>query len=132
MMHMRFKDFALLAFMTSAPAMAGDFAVVSVVRTLPMKTDDTIVKDYYINAGTNNGLVNGATLDARRKVPVYDNINAKVVNDTAIPVAKLKVIHVDTNMAIARMVQMVDRKTNPNPGFDDIMIGDTVRVAEKQ
>jgi hypothetical protein len=129
---MRVQALSIIALLTTLTAQAGDFAVISVVRTLPMKTDDVIVKDYYINAGTNNGLVSGATLDAHRKMPVYDNINAKVVMDTSIPVAKLKVIHVDGNMAIARMVQMLDRKSNPNPGFDDIMIGDVVKVSKQQ
>ncbi len=111
---------------------AGEFAVVSVVRNFPMKSDDEIAKDYYINAGTNNGLKEGAFLEALRKVSIHDNVNAKVVGDTAVPIARLKIIHVDKSMGIARVIKFFERKLTPNAGFDDVMVGDLIKVSQKQ
>lgn len=124
----------LLSALAALPtkAVAGEFAVVSVIRTLPLKKDEPVVKDYYINAGTNNGLKQGAIIDARRKMPVYDNLAAKVVADTHVPVARLKLIHVDKGMSIARMVELYDRKTTPIGGYDDVLVGDLIKVSDKQ
>ena len=113
-------------------AQAGEFAVISVVRTLPMKKDEITVKDYYINAGSNNGLKQGAFIDARRKMPVYDNLAAKVVADTQVPVARLKLIYVDKGVSIARLVEIYDRKTTPIGGYDDVLVGDLIKVSDKQ
>lgn len=109
-----------------------EFAVVSVLRNLPMKSDDEIAKDYYINAGSNNGLKTGAFIEAQRKMPVHDTLHSKVIGDTAVTIARLKLIHVDKNVSIARLVQFYERKSSPLGGFDDIMVGDLIRVAEKQ
>ena len=111
---------------------AADFAVVSVVRNFPMKADDEVAKDFYINAGTNNGLKEGAFLDAMRKVAIHDNFNSKILGDTSVPIARLKLIHVDKNMGIARLVQFYERKVTPYTGYDDIMVGDLIRVSQKQ
>ncbi len=121
---------AVLTFISTTHA--ADFQVISVIRTLPLKNDEAILKDYYINAGTNNGLTSGATLDAMRKLPVYDNTNNKVISDTLVPVAKLKIIYVDKAMAVARLVRVLDKQKTPIMSVDDVIIGDKIKVAESQ
>lgn len=113
-------------------AQGADFAVVSVVRNFPMKSDDEIAKDYYINAGTNNGLKDGAYIEALRRMAVHDNVQSRVLGDTAVPIARLKIIHIDKTASIARMVKFYERKSTPLAGYDDVVVGDLVKVADKQ
>ena len=113
-------------------AHAAEFFITSVIRDFPMRAGEKLYKDYYVNAGTNNGLREGAFIEAVRKVPIFDNINSKLLGDTGIKIARLKIIHVDKNVSIARMVKFYDKETTPQTGFDDVMIGDLIRVAEKQ
>lgn len=133
---MKFKHIIFLAIFTAIfstkAVQAIDFTVVSVYKSFPMRNGEEGAKDYYINAGSQNGLKQGAIMEAMRRMSVHDNQNAKVLGDTRIPVAKLQIIHVDKNSSIARLVKMLDRKENPNPIFEDVMSGDFVRVSQTQ
>ena len=111
---------------------AADFIVTSVVREFPMKTGDTQFKDFYINAGQNNGLKEGIFIDAIRRMAAFDNINSKLLGDTPVRIAKLKIIHIDKNVAIARLVKMYEKDKTPLVGFDSVMIGDFIEVSQKQ
>ncbi len=111
---------------------ASDFFITSVIRELPMKTGEVLYKDYYINAGTNNGLKKGLVIEAVRKISAFDNINSKLVGDTSVKIAKLKLIHVDKGVSVARLLKYYDKETTPITGYDSVMIGDLIEVAEKQ
>lgn len=125
--------FAFAAFFCSTiTAHASEFMITSVIRDIPMKNGETVFKDFYINAGTNNGLRKGAFLDAVRKMAVYDNLNSKMTGDTQVKIARLRVIHVDQGYAIGRLVKMYEKENSPLPGVDAPMIGDLIEVSEKQ
>jgi hypothetical protein len=111
---------------------AAEFFVTSVIRDFPMKAGDATYKDFYINAGTNNGLAKGVFVEAVRKMPAYDNINSKLVGDTSVKIARLKVIHSDKNISVARLVKFYEKDTTPITGNDSVMIGDLVQVADHQ
>ncbi|MBI3558068.1 MAG: hypothetical protein HY074_17530 [Deltaproteobacteria bacterium] len=111
---------------------ASDFFITSVIRELPMKSGEVLYKDYYINAGSNNGLKKGLIIEAVRKISAFDNINSKLVGDTSVKIAKLKLIHVDKGVSVARLVKYYDKETTPITGYDSVMIGDLIEVAEKQ
>ncbi len=122
----------LCATVLSTLSQASDFAIISVIRSMPMRADEPIVKDYYVNAGTNNGLVKGAILEAHRKLAVYDNSSSKVLQDTTVPVGTLKIIHVDSTTAVARLIKTEDTKETPITPWADVVVGDAIRVATKQ
>lgn len=111
---------------------ASEFIVMSVIHDFPMKAGDTIYRDFYINAGAANGLRKGLYIEASRKLSAFDNINSKLVAETPVKIARLKLIHVDKNVSIARLVKFYDRDTTPLAGIDSVMIGDLIEVAEKQ
>lgn len=113
-------------------AHATDFFVTAVIRDFPMKAGEVLYKDFYINAGTSNGLRKGLVIEAARKLAHYDNINSKLSGDTQVKIAKLKIIHVDKTSAIARLVKMYEKESTPLAGYDSVMIGDQIEVAEKQ
>ncbi len=111
---------------------AADFNVTSVIREVPLKQTDIMYKDFYINAGTNNGLKQGAFIDAKRRMVIFDNANSKMMGDTSIRIARLKVIHVDKNVSIARLVEFYPKDQTPIAGYDSVMIGDVIEVSDKQ
>lgn len=124
---------SVLALGVLAPGtLAGEFFVTSVIREIPMKSDDVVFKDFYINAGSNNGLRKGIYLDAIRKLTTYDNLNSKMLGETSVRIARLRLIHVDKNFSIARLVNMYDKTRTPISGYDSVMVGDLVEVSEKQ
>jgi len=109
-----------------------EFTIMSVVRDFPMKSGESTYKDFYVNAGTNNGLRKGLVIEAVRKLNVFDNLNAKLGGETLIRVAKLKIIHVDKGVSIARLIKFYEKEATPQTGYDSVMIGDAIEVAEKQ
>lgn len=122
----------LLGMGLAAHSRGAEFTVTSVIREFPMKAGETAYRDFYVNAGTNNGLRAGVYLDAVRKMPVYDNLNSKLSGDTGVKIARLRVIHVSRDMAVARLVKLYEKESTPLIGFDTVMIGDLIEVSEKQ
>lgn len=133
---MRVVFYSLLIFMvlagTIGTAHSADFMVTAVVREFPMKSGETLYKDFYINAGSNNGLRKGAYIEAMRKMAAFDNVNSKLAGDTQVKIARLQIIHIDKNLSIARLVKFYEKDKNPIAGFDTVMIGDVIQVAEAQ
>jgi hypothetical protein len=123
---------AILAICITRYANASEFFVTAVVRDVPMKSGEIQYKDYYINAGVNNGLRKGLFIEATRKLGAFDNINSKALGEAQIKVARLKLIHVDKTISIARLVKFYDKETTPLTGGEGVMIGDLIEVAEKQ
>lgn len=122
----------LISVIRPGTAIGAEFFVTSLVRDFPMKAGETVYKDYYVNAGTNNGLRKGLVIEASRKLAVNDNINSKLIGDTLIKIARLRLIHVDKSFAIARLVKFYEKESTPVAGYDSVMIGDLIEVAEKQ
>ncbi len=117
---------------TTGKAIGADFIVTSVIREVPLKQGEPPYKDFYINAGTNNGLKNGVYIDAKRKMNAYDNLNNRMIGDTPVKVARLKLIHVDKGLSIARLVKFYEKDKTPIAGFDSVMIGDLIEVSTEQ
>ncbi|HRK02714.1 MAG TPA: hypothetical protein PLH57_08620 [Oligoflexia bacterium] len=122
----------LLILFASTNARAEDFYVTSVVRDFPLSGNEKSPVDYYINAGSVNGLRKGISIEAIRKMPIYDNMNSKLMGDTSVKIARMKVIHVDKTYSVARLVKMYDKTETPLAGHYSVMIGDLIEVSEKQ
>lgn len=123
---------AMLLGVAPASTSKAEFFVTSVIREVTLKQADTQYKDYYINAGTNNGLKKGVFVDATRKIGVFDNINSKLIGDTPVKIARMKVIHIDKNFSVARLVKFYEKETTPLANYDGVMIGDQIQVSESQ
>jgi hypothetical protein len=108
---------------------SADFVVYSVIKALDMGNPGEVPqKDYYVNMGTAHGLNDGATLEVVRKVPTYDLESQKLYKDISFPIATLKVIHVESNAAVARLEKMNPPEKTPVTSPMAVMIGDFVRV----
>lgn len=113
-------------------SLAQEFVITSIVRELTMKAGEQAFKDVYINAGSSNGLKSGAYLEAMRRLPMFDNINNKVVGNTPVKIARLKLIYVDRNFSVARLIKMYDKETTPLSGYESVMVGDFIEVSKNQ
>src|SRR5690606_21026117 len=87
-------------------------------------------KDYYINMGSVNGVRVGTVLDVVRKVPSYDLVSQKLYKDVTFPIGQLKVIHVESTAAIARLVKLNPPENTPAVTTRAILVGDLVRVSQ--
>ncbi|OFZ82922.1 MAG: hypothetical protein A2583_16745 [Bdellovibrionales bacterium RIFOXYD1_FULL_53_11] len=120
---------ALGSIVYSAESRGADFMVYSVYRGVDLGiTGEQPQKDYFVSIGSDNGVRVGAQLEVIRKVPSYDVTNQKLFRDLAFPIAKLKVIHVENNAAIARLDKMHPADSTPVISPRAVMVGDLVRA----
>jgi hypothetical protein len=134
------KTFSLalsLAFLTgafltaSSAAAAEEFNVYQVYRAIDLGENDiSPPKDIFINMGAENGIKKGSILDVYRKVSSFDNLTQKHMGDSMIPVGRIKVIHADDKIAIARADKFVSVEQEPALLPQAVMIGDVVRPVQ--
>ena len=116
----------ILAF--SATSLAEEFNVYQVYRAVDLgESDVSPPKDIFINMGSQQGIKKGSILDVYRKISSFDNLTQKHMGDSMIPVGRVKVIHVDDKIAIARADKFVSVDQEPALLPQAVMIGDVVR-----
>jgi len=110
-------------------ANAEDFIVYSVFKPVDLGiANEAPAKDYYVNMGSAQGLRPGSTLDVLRKVASYDLSTQKLYKDVVFPFAKLKVIHVENDAAIARLDKFLPAESTPVLAPKAVMVGDIVKL----
>jgi hypothetical protein len=87
-------------------------------------------KDFFINMGSSNGLHAGSSVEVYRKTSTYDTLSEKLYRDIVFPIARLKVIHVESNAAVARIEKFLPTDKTPILNPPGIMVGDLIRPAE--
>jgi hypothetical protein len=63
-----------------------------------------------------------------RKQATYDMTSQKLYKDIVFPVATLKVIHVESNAAIARLDKLASAEESPATTPRAVMVGDLVQA----
>lgn len=128
------KLFTLIAGLTltfATSAHAADFKVFGIRTDFPMTEGQPLFRDVYVNMGTNQGIKAGSALDAYRVVSTVDELNQRVGKNMTFKIAKLKVIHAEAEMAVARVVQMLPPESTPLGAFTNVIVGDEVEVGKK-
>ena len=93
------------------------------------RTPRTPLKDFFINAGSSQGMTPGTVLEVSRKMPTYDLLGEKLYKEVAFPIARIKVVHAEQGVAIARLEKMLPSDKTPVFSPRAIMVGDLVRRA---
>ena len=120
---------ASLLFTTQS--LAAEFKVFGIRTDFPMADGQPLYRDVYVNMGTNQGIKAGSALDAYRVVTTVDELNQRVGKNLSFKIAKLKVIHAEPEMAVARVVQMLPPESTPLGSFTNVIVGDEVEVGKK-
>ena len=110
---------------------AADYAVFGVKTNFPMVDGEPILRDLYLNIGTNQGIKEGSQLEAHRLLTTIDEINQRTGNNITFKIARLRVIHAESDMAIARVVKMLPPESTPTGTYTNVMVGDRISVASK-
>ena len=122
----------LLCVTVQAKADQKEFTVFEARKTLPLSDTAPVFKDYYVNMGVENGVTVGSVLSVFRKIPVIDIYTNKAPGDLIVEVAKLKVIHTQRSMSVARVYAEANPKSIPVVQFEKVMLGDRVELAGKK
>jgi len=117
----------------NAPPSSGDYVVYSVYQPLNLGNQSEQggnPKDYYMNVGLEQGVRVGSVLEVRRKISSYDLMSEQLYKDLAVPIAWVKVIHVDSMASIARLEKLLPIDNYPAVTPRAVMVGDLVRMKQ--
>ncbi|HEX7672805.1 MAG TPA: hypothetical protein VF412_01470 [Bdellovibrio sp.] len=107
-------------------AKAADMSVIDVRRNITLAEDDTVYKDFYINAGPDSGLKKNLVVTAVRKINIRDAAGANSFGEILVPVGQLKVIAIYDKVAVAREFNLLSRDELPMLEQIGIMSGDRI------
>jgi len=115
----------------AAESRAGDYKVFGIRTDFPMADGQPLYRDVYVNMGTNQGIKTGSSLEAYRVITSVDELNQKTGRNISFKFAKLKVIHAESDLAVARVMQFLPPESTPLGSYTNVMVGDDVEVAKK-
>ncbi len=123
-MKLTFLAFLLLAsFVANA-----DLTIFDVRRSLPMANDEKAIRDFYVNGGSEQGLQAGMVIIVQRRSPLYDSYSNRSAGDLDVRVARVKIIHVQRGLAVARLHSEFSRDNVPLLEDNFIMVGDRLDI----
>lgn len=121
----------LVLFMMSIVAItaSAELMIFDVRKTLPMSDKDPVYHDYYVNGGTELGMAAGMVVTVTRKLPLYDTYQNHAAGDLLLKVARVKIIHTQKGLSVARLQSEFTRENAPLLEDNFIMVGDTLDLA---
>jgi hypothetical protein len=108
---------------------SADLTIFDVRRTLRMGDHDPVYHDYYINGGSESGLGTGMVITVTRKLPLYDTYQNHSAGDLHLKVARVKIIHVQKGLAVARLQSEFTRENAPLLEDPFVMVGDSLDLS---
>ncbi len=102
--------------------------IIEIKRTLSLNNDKRHYKEFYINAGTNKGLKKNHVIPVVRRKSFYDPLLNKSIGDLWLPVGEVKVIHVGSNVSVARIYKVPERQNLPEVEYPTFMVGDRIQT----
>jgi len=105
-----------------------DFSIFEVRRQLALSNEEKTEKDYYVYAGTEDGVKEGTVYDVVRTVPLYDGVQNRSLGEMKVKVAQVKVIFADKSVSVARYYKDFSREALPVLREDYILLGDVLDV----
>lgn len=118
------KKFLIAAAILMGSAAQADITIFDVRKQLPMSNTEVVFRDFYINAGSEAGLTLGMVVTVQRRMPLYDSYQNRSAGDLQLKVARVKIIHVQKGLAVARLHSEFTREGTPLLEDNFIMIGD--------
>lgn len=124
-----FRLFIAALVVMPALAQATEFSVFEVRKRLPLANGEVPVKDFYVSQGSEAGLKVNMVIDVKRKIPIHDGFKNASRGDLEITIGKLRIIHVEKQIAVGRLFSESTTSQRPITGFETIMIGDFLDIA---
>ena len=120
----------VLAFLITPSLPAKNYIIYNITQDFPMGyPKEVLMKNYYVNIGTNQGMKKGTILNIYRDILGVYPYKAKEFYRHKVKIGTLKIIHADEQSSIANKKSFIDNINNPNLEIKDFIIGDYVSVS---
>jgi hypothetical protein len=121
----------LLVYLLIASSTLANYQVFGIKSDFPQTDGQNIQRDLYINMGTSHGVKEGSQLDVFRNLSTSDDLNQRVGPNVSFRIARLRIIHAESSVSIARLVKFESPESMPNPGSFQVMVGDRVELGRR-
>tara|TARA_B100000749_G_scaffold279661_1_gene273071 strand:+ start:54871 stop:55467 length:597 start_codon:yes stop_codon:yes gene_type:complete len=118
------KILLALATLISIQVYAKDVNIFDVRKTLPLSETEKVYQDFYVNGGSERGLKPGMLVTVTRRLNPYDTYQNKSPGELNVAVGRLKIIHVQEGVSVARLHSLYSRSSRPVLEYDYLMVGD--------
>lgn len=106
-----------------------DIQIFDMRKSLALSDTETVYRDFYISRGVEAGLRPGMIVTVKRRQPLYDTIHNRSAGDLTLVVARIKIIHAEKGLAVARQHSEFGREELPLLEDNYIMIGDVIDLS---
>lgn len=113
---------------STAWAQSSQVAVFDVKKNLKLTSNEKTFRDYYINAGEEDGLRAGMIVTVERRQSTYDHHQNMSPGELRVAVGKLKIIHVQKGLSVGRLHSRFSAENRPMLDYNYIMIGDQLNL----
>lgn len=120
--------FSLLIFFSSLSS-AQDLSIFDSRRAIAMGKDEKTYRDFYINGGIEHGVKPGMILTVKRRITLYDSYRANSPIEMMVDVGKVKIIHTQKGLSVARLYSKFSRRDRTILENDFIMVGDKIDMS---
>lgn len=110
-------------------AWAQQITVFDVKKNLKLTKEEKTYRDYYINAGEEEGLRAGMIVTVERRQSTYDHHQNMSPGELRVAVGKLKIIHVQKGLSVGRLHTRFSADNRPMLDYNYIMIGDSLNLS---
>ena len=135
----RFSLFAfsimLLIIISADPAFCAQrvFKVLNVNNVVRLDNKkETEYRDCYTSFGTENGAKVGGMLQVHRRMKERSEVASVTDKKVSIPIGMMRIISVEEDSSVARLIVTEDREKNPLVEYDTVMIGDIVTPVKEK
>jgi len=118
--------FAILVFLFAYSVFASDINVAHTFKNIPLSDSETAYKDYYLTGKDLSQLKKNQIVTVYRNINIKDATGTQIVEELKVKIAKLKIIQVQSKVAVARFYQTIGRESEPSVEQPGILIGDKI------
>ncbi len=101
-------------------------------KSLALSDDEVVYRDFYINAGREQGLQEGMVLMVTRQISLYDSFQNRSPGELRVEVGEVEIIHVQNGLSVAREHRIYGRESRPLLENNYIMLGDRLDLGSAQ
>jgi hypothetical protein len=120
------SGFVILIFVFTYSVFANDINVTHTFKNIPLSDTEVAYKDYYLTGKDVSLLKKNQIVTVYRNINIKDATGTQIVEELKVKVAKLKIIQVQSKVAVARFYQSIGRESEPSIEQPGVLVGDKI------
>lgn len=118
--------FAIIVFVFAFSVFANDINVAHTFKNIPLSDSELAYKDFYLTGKDVSQLKKNQIVTVYRNINIKDATGTQIVEELKVKIAKIKIIQVQSKVAVARFYQPISREAEPSIEQPGVLVGDKI------